>query len=216
MSLGDTMAKGKDPIGQALRKLIGKRSAQPATYAIGELCPRDESPSHDRALALVGGSFIDDGLQQAILKHLSPDRVEWIKSNLFDGELAPLATMASRTRMAYALGIFSDDIRKDLATIRGIRNAFAHATETFTFQHEYLQKALNELTILKPIKFVDKVGGPSIQLLRLKYATAVSLLCHGLAKYDPKSGNAVDAFLYRARQPRPPDQKSPNGTRQAP
>src|SRR5258707_9067242 len=96
-----------DKIKQALRALIGARSEQSTVDALAELCPKEGNPNHDRALALVGGVFLDDALQGAISRHLMPERVEWAKAQLFGGELAPLSTMASRTRMAFALGIIT-------------------------------------------------------------------------------------------------------------
>jgi hypothetical protein len=113
------MARNK--ISKALRALITARSKEPVAKALGELCQRDESPSHDRELALVATVFVEDALRNAILRSFAPERVEWSKTYLFEEELAPLSSMAARTRMAFALGLIPDEMRQDLTTLRAIR-----------------------------------------------------------------------------------------------
>jgi DNA-binding MltR family transcriptional regulator len=49
---------------------------------------------------------------------------------LTDGFNAPIGTLATRTLMAFALGLISEREYQELILIRKVRNDFAHAIET--------------------------------------------------------------------------------------
>jgi DNA-binding MltR family transcriptional regulator len=81
----------------------------------------------DRAVALVAATILDQFLKTALL-------ARFVKLNSTEddeifgpSDSAPLSSFSARIKVAYALGIYDRDFRKDLDMIRNIRNVFAHA-----------------------------------------------------------------------------------------
>lgn len=79
-----------------------------------------ESP---RGAVLVACSYIEKLLRETIYNFLieSPDR-----KLLLDVSNAPIGTFSSRIKVAYCLGLISDEERNDCNILRKIRNEFAH------------------------------------------------------------------------------------------
>src|SRR4030067_887487 len=98
---------------------------------------QDES---DRACAILGAAHLDYLLEKVIENHLIDD--DKIINDIFKGPNAPLSTLSSRINMAYALSIINADVKKELDTIRSIRNAFAHNLEVHTFERDQSTKDL--------------------------------------------------------------------------
>lgn len=82
---------------------------------------RDEE--NDRALAIVGATFLDTQLEHLARSFLIEDQSEVDKLLSYD---QPLGTFGNRIRMAYCLGLISKTIRDDLRLVAKIRNRFAH------------------------------------------------------------------------------------------
>jgi mannitol operon repressor len=78
----------------------------------------------DRGVVLVCAAIIDDLLGRLILSFLVEDR---ISSELMDPRRdTPLSSFSSRINAAFALGLITREERRDLHTVREIRNDFAH------------------------------------------------------------------------------------------
>jgi DNA-binding MltR family transcriptional regulator len=88
----------------------------------------------DRAAALITGTILEQGLEYALTSHfIELDSNE--RRDLFSEDAdAPLSSFAARVRVAYALGVFGPKTRDDLACIRTVRNAFAHAKVHLNFE----------------------------------------------------------------------------------
>lgn len=82
---------------------------------------RDEE--NDRALAIVGATFLDTQLKHLARAFLVEDADEVDKLLSYD---QPLGTFGNRIRMTYCLGLISKTIRDDLRLVQKIRNRFAH------------------------------------------------------------------------------------------
>lgn len=82
---------------------------------------RDES--NDRAMVIVGHSFLDIQLEHIIMTFLVDDEKE-IESMLRPDQ--SLGTYSGKTRLAYCLGLIGVNVRNDLKLIGKIRNKFAH------------------------------------------------------------------------------------------
>jgi hypothetical protein len=82
---------------------------------------RDEA--NDRALAIVGATFLDTQLEHVARAFLVEDASEVDKLLSYD---QPLGTFGNRIRTAYCLGLISKTIRDDLRLVAKIRNRFAH------------------------------------------------------------------------------------------
>ena len=82
---------------------------------------RDEE--NDRALAIVGGAFLDTLLENILIEFLIEDEKEVGDLLRYDG---PMGGLSARIRTAYCLGLLRKSIRDDLRLVAKIRNRFAH------------------------------------------------------------------------------------------
>ncbi len=82
---------------------------------------RDEE--NDRALAIVGGAFLDTLLENILIEFLVDDGQEVAELLRYDG---PMGTYSGRIRAAYCLGLLRKPVRDDLRLVGKIRNRFAH------------------------------------------------------------------------------------------
>ena len=139
--------------------------------------------------------MVEEALRHAITRHLVPTRVAESGPILFEEENAPLTGLASRTRMAYALGIIGEEERSDLTFIRGIRNAFAHSTDRLSFEHETILASLDALHVLEKMPGEDdlkKIAGREFHAMR--YAAAIAVHCGMLETASPLLGAGLEPF----------------------
>jgi hypothetical protein len=79
----------------------------------------------DRAVAIVCGTLVEDGLAIALRRIMLPlSRDD--DDRLFGPDM-PLGTFSAKVKLAYAMNVIEADARRDLDNIRCLRNAFAHA-----------------------------------------------------------------------------------------
>lgn len=100
----------------------------------------------DRAAAVLGGAFLDEQLKQLLESLLVEDKK--LSEALFSPGGA-LGSFSSRTKMAYALGLLSPEIYKDIDTIRKIRNDFAHLLHGISFNSDSIKTRCQNLAIPK-------------------------------------------------------------------
>lgn len=89
---------------------------------------REES---DRGCALFAAAYLDTALEALLKASFVEDRK--VEGDLFEGT-APLSSFSAKIKLAYFLGIISDQCRRDLDTIRKIRNDFAHDATIISFE----------------------------------------------------------------------------------
>ena len=81
----------------------------------------------DRAAAILAAAYFEDRLRDAIMTRFVAlnrrDEIEIFK------DYGPLSTFKAKVDIAFALGLYDRKIRKDLHTVRRIRNKFAHSSE---------------------------------------------------------------------------------------
>ena len=94
-----------------------------------------------RELIIVSCSMFDVALQELIARRL---RDSSKGDELFEGANSPLTTLSGKILMAFMLGIYSEDARALLTTMRKLRNACAH-TVAFDFQAASNQSHLTEV-----------------------------------------------------------------------
>lgn len=128
---------------------------------------------NDRAVAIVGASYLDLMLRWAIeLKMVTADEVP----RLFE-DRGPLQEFSSRINVGFALGIYKRRAFNDLKIIRDIRNAFAHSAEHMDFYHQDVANSCHSLWYAKKI---HKKGEPAPTDPRGLYIRAVEWLIDGL------------------------------------
>lgn len=102
--------------------------------------------AEDRVAAIMEATKLESELEDAIKsKMVSLNNTE--HGEIFTGEGA-LATFGAKIKIAYALGVFGKRTRKDLDTIRAIRNAFAHCRKPLFFHTEEVAGACALLTVV--------------------------------------------------------------------
>ena len=84
----------------------------------------------DRSVVILAGSFLEQTLENYILKKLvDTNSVD----QLFNG-YAPLATFAAKIEVAFALGLLPVHVHKDLKVVKKLRNIFAHEPDALNFE----------------------------------------------------------------------------------
>ena len=97
----------------------------------------------DRGAVLVTASMLDDILKQLLLARLLDGDHS---KKLFAGPNAPLGTFSSRIIAARAVGVISEQWKKELNLLRKIRNDFAHSVSASLEDVSTLDKC-NALTL---------------------------------------------------------------------
>lgn len=100
------------------------------------------SRESDRGCALFAAAYIDkalgDLLKACMVQHRKLDEELFVGQN-------PLSSFSSRIKLAYYLGKIAPSERKDLDTIRSIRNEFAHHANLLSFEDQSIRDRCNNL-----------------------------------------------------------------------
>jgi hypothetical protein len=120
----------------------------------------------DRVAAIMGSALVEDSLISAIGSVLHDDSN---KAALFYDQGAPFGTFKARIIAAHALGLFDSDMARDLDIIRDIRNQFAHALLSLSFENEDIAAACDRITYYEP---ADATDNREISAQRLRFETA--------------------------------------------
>jgi hypothetical protein len=102
----------------------------------------------DRGCALMAAAYIDSLLGKLLEAYLIEDAA--LVPALF-GAYGPLGTFASRTDLAYGLGLINKQTRKQITHIRKIRVEFAHTYEPITFEYPPIRDRCRELTLSEKV-----------------------------------------------------------------
>ena len=96
---------------------------------------------NERAIAILGGSFLEMILEHIIFAYLPEDEKEVKK--LMDIN-QPLGNFSNKISFCYCLGLIDKVVKDDLNLIRKIRNKFAHDLFV-SFEDEQVKSWCNEL-----------------------------------------------------------------------
>jgi DNA-binding MltR family transcriptional regulator len=99
----------------------------------------------DRAAAILSAAFLEAYLV-VYLRVFFVDEPEC--ATLFD-ETAPLGTFAARAQVAYAFGLLTPGVARDLRYIRKIRNLFAHDITDLSFSSPQVKDLCSNLSTAK-------------------------------------------------------------------
>jgi hypothetical protein len=109
---------------------------------------------NDRSAALMSSAYVEHALLALIRTGLKPLNEE-DENYIFFGRNSTLGTFASRTDIAYALGLISETQKADLDIIRHIRNTFAHAVKNIDFNHDLIKSECDKFSF----EFISTVSG---------------------------------------------------------
>jgi hypothetical protein len=99
--------------------------------------------AHDeRGLALALAAFAEDTLGRLLLTYLIDSKQA---KDLVEGFNAPLGTLASRMKAAYAVGLLTKEQYEDLEIARKIRNMFAHDWEGVSLSQPDIKAMIGQL-----------------------------------------------------------------------
>lgn len=79
--------------------------------------------SSDRAVAIVGGAMVEQWLQEALVAQMHRDGQ---MTKLLFRTNGALGSFATKIDLGFLVGIYGAEARRDLVTIKDIRNKFAH------------------------------------------------------------------------------------------
>ncbi len=131
----------------------------------------------DRAAAILVTCYLERYLKECIEFILVDDpSIE----ELFKGS-APLSTLSARIDMAFALGIITEEIRKNLNYIRKIRNIFAHHPTITSFADSRVRNLCSNFSIIE--KYEDGTTrnvAEDVPELRKKFLHIAGLCILGL------------------------------------
>lgn len=98
----------------------------------------------DRAAAILAASYLDFYLEECIKFVLVDDpSIE----KLFEGTSA-LSTFSAKINMAFALGLLTEETKKNLHYIKKIRNHFAHHPTATSFNTPQVRSWCSEFSLL--------------------------------------------------------------------
>ena len=194
----ETRGTSKSKKRAALQRLMRRLPEGEALFEtlIGLAGPLGQNPLHDRIAAIVGPTYVEHALKQAIAHHLKPDTEDPKHNYLFESDDAPYREFASRIRLARALGVITNEEFRQLEIIRLIRNAFAHAPSNISLETEEIAVYCDDLRSIyeRPPSIVVDVFGKKDSLLnifggnRRLFVHAVFMLFWKLINYpDPFS-----------------------------
>ncbi|WP_316172164.1 MULTISPECIES: MltR family transcriptional regulator [unclassified Bradyrhizobium] len=93
-----------------------------------------ELPAFDeRGLVLALAAFAEDNLGELLKTFLIATKAA---TDLLEGFNAPLGTLSSRIKAAFALGLITKDQFEDLERLRKIRNEFSHTWKPISFNDD--------------------------------------------------------------------------------
>lgn len=103
----------------------------------------------DRLTVIMASSLVEDLLAFAIATKFRHMPEENAFNSLFQGPAAPLATFHAKILIARQMGVTSTKVDKDLKTIKGIRNGFAHTYLKRSFDDDDIKRQCQSL-LLRP------------------------------------------------------------------
>jgi DNA-binding MltR family transcriptional regulator len=105
----------------------------------------------DRALGIIAESLVEIHLtkliKQAFIQETKVGSKETVQAKMFQSS-GPLGPFSTKIRMAYLMGLISEEFFKNLEIMRDIRNRFAHYTEIGSFDHQEISSRCSNFTLV--------------------------------------------------------------------
>jgi hypothetical protein len=98
----------------------------------------------DRAAAIVAAACVEDQLGGALQAGMERD--ESVLREVFRSS-GPLGSFSAKISLGYLLGLYEKDMKKELDTIKEIRNLFAHRREAKGFDSQRTRDLASNLSI---------------------------------------------------------------------
>ncbi|MCF8534165.1 MAG: MltR family transcriptional regulator [Reyranella sp.] len=144
----------------------------------------------DRVAAIVGGSMTEVNVEGVLRRYLRP-LSKGEEDALFTG-IGPLSTFSNKARIAYVMGLLSDEEYRNISYVREIRNVFAHGTRPLRFRTPEIAAACKLFVINGPRAAMKKWQHP-----RMKYLATVLEIGRKLASKGRPSAGITDVYTIR-------------------
>lgn len=130
----------------------------------------EDSSLPDRVIGIIAAAILDQRLSECILESIHKDRD--IETEMTKGK-GPFGNFNTKIRLGFLLGIYSEQMKKDLFIIQDIRNSFAHSHHRQDFNSEAIVRLIGKLTTIQRLKRDDGSlgGGPTLLNFILSQST---------------------------------------------
>lgn len=152
---------------------------------------------NDRAAALILAALLDNFLEMAIeVNFVSLSYAQ--RAAIFRSSEAPMSSFSAKIAIAHALGVYGDEIKRQIDRVRTIRNAFAHAVLHISFDEPIVLEECKKLDpqALTEMEYRSEKGTPKERFL----ATGQMLAVH-LQKYILRVGQLNQTMGRRQASP---------------
>lgn len=169
-------------------KTLSKRARSADEGQAYLLSLNDES---DKSVAMVGRSLLEEATEDLLVASM-PGLDKQLRSELFRGT-GPLATLSSRTKLAYALGVIGPITRRNIDLAREIGNAFAHSKQILTFETPEIAACCAHIELAQQSRSPEAFQGLRFTN-RWKFATISVMLWAGLRQSSSISNRLRQIF----------------------
>ena len=138
-----------------------------------------------RAVAIVCASLLENHLEQLLAKFLLPDAKKLDEMISGNNISAPLGNFASKMKMCYLLGLISEEMYKDLDTIKKIRNKFAHQLHGCNFTDSTISDWIKNFYFINNIFEYDVEEHPQL-LFSLEVMCLGTALIKKVVRCEPR------------------------------
>jgi DNA-binding MltR family transcriptional regulator len=157
----------------------------------------------DRGAALLAAALLDNNLAALIEAFLIDDvgakrgAQSEVEKLLYEPN-APLASLSSRTRAAYCLGLISEEAFRDVELMRDIRNRFAHRLHGLSFETAAIKAMCERLSY---VQRMNALNAGMASTAREKFILAAALYwsqlsgLKALAKHRRKTPRTLIGFF---------------------
>lgn len=183
------MTKNKGPLGHL--KALARDKAIPEAEMDKHV--KELAGANDRVAAIVGGTILETNVAGVLRRYLRPLSKEDANA-LFSG-VGPLTTFSNQTRVAYAMGLLSDQQYRNINCIREIRNVFAHGPRPLRFKTPEIENVCKLLVITSPYANTKKWQHP-----RKRYLAAVLEVGRELANQGQPRPGGTDVYTIRVNE----------------
>jgi DNA-binding MltR family transcriptional regulator len=119
------------------------------------------SGASDRALGIIAASLVEIHLtkllKQAFISETKTSSKETVQDRMFQSS-GPFGPFTTKIRMAYLMGLISEELYKNLEIMREIRNRFAHHTEFGSFDIQEISSRCFNFTLVDKYISDDNAG----------------------------------------------------------
>ena len=114
-----------------------------------------------RAAAIVGAVLVEESLTNLLKSRLNRD--QGILDDVFRPS-GPMGTFSTKIKMGFLMGLYSPETRRELDTIREIRNEFAHNMAR-SFDVQRIRDLANNLSRSEQVEFYVRPGDKPTDLV---------------------------------------------------